>query len=68
MVMRVRNLLCGHGEQGGDSKRDSSRHCVGVQPEAHLAVGFVPSNVKTLLENKSGVFTQETMTSIQQGT
>ena len=68
MVMRVRNLLCGHGEQGGHSKRDSSRHCVGVQPEAHLAVGFVPSNVKPLLENRSGVFTQETMTSIQQGT
>ena len=68
MVTRFRNLLCGHGEQGGDSKRDSSGHCVGVQPEAHLAVGFVHSNIKPLLENRSGEFTQETMTSIQQGT
>ena len=30
------NLLCGHGEQGGDAKGDSSRHCIRVEPEAHL--------------------------------
>lgn len=25
--------LCGHGEQSGHSERDSSRNCVGIQPE-----------------------------------
>ena len=50
MRRRVRNLLCGHGEQGGDSKRDSSRHCVGVQPEAHLAVGFQMSKPFSKIE------------------
>ena len=35
------DLLCGHCEQGGDAKRDSSRHCVRVKPEAHLVVTTV---------------------------
>ena len=32
----VVDLLCGHGQQGGDAEGDSSRHCVRVKPETHL--------------------------------
>ena len=34
------DLLCGHGEQGGDAESHPGRHRLGVEPEVHLVKKF----------------------------